>query len=368
MSRPGISFRLCGVAGLLLGAPLAIWLALERGLSPWIELLLIAVAVSMLLLTPLTVKVFTGRDGFVFYRDVICIFAAVAATLHWLRQPLLPYLDVTIAGAGLFHACGRIGCLLSSCCHGRPSRWGIRYNHAHAGMGFPAQLVGVRLFPIQAVESFCILCLAATASIVILGKNPPGTAFAFYISGYAFVRFWTELARGDSDRPYLLGFSQSQWISLLLALGVAGAGRAGMLPVSKWSVAAAALLIISMLLIAAWRRLESTQKFHLLHPRHVLEIAEGLSHLANSPRPQGSDRRPMIDVMQTSQGIQISCGETFRRHEHIRHYGLSSNRNSLHLKTAEVLARQISRLHHNSARFELIAGTRGVFHVLFPTE
>src|SRR5262245_43048533 len=120
--KPDHSFKWCGVAGLLLGGPIAFWLARRHGLSPWIELTLITVAVGMLLAVPLVVKVFTGIDGFVFYRDVICIFAAVALTLRWLHEPLGPYLDVTIAGAGLFHAWGRIGCLFSGCCYGRPSR------------------------------------------------------------------------------------------------------------------------------------------------------------------------------------------------------------------------------------------------------
>jgi hypothetical protein len=68
-----ISFRLCGLAGLLLGTPLSIWLALRTNLSPWIDLILIIVAVLMLLGMPLGIKVITGRDGFTFYRDVIPI-------------------------------------------------------------------------------------------------------------------------------------------------------------------------------------------------------------------------------------------------------------------------------------------------------
>src|SRR5947209_7114061 len=103
MLLPEHAFKVCGAFGLLLGGPLALWLTVYCGLLPWIEVALVAVAVGMLLLTPLAVKVVTGRDGFVFYRDVICIFTAVWAVLRWLHQPMLPYLDVTIAGAGLFH-------------------------------------------------------------------------------------------------------------------------------------------------------------------------------------------------------------------------------------------------------------------------
>src|SRR5437867_10188194 len=99
--NPENSFKFCGVAGMLLGGPLALWLTLYRGLSPWIEVILVVVAVGMLLATPLAVKIATGRDGFVFYRDVIGIFIGVTLTLRRLHQPILSYLDVTIAGAGI---------------------------------------------------------------------------------------------------------------------------------------------------------------------------------------------------------------------------------------------------------------------------
>jgi len=38
--NPENSFKFCGVAGMLLGGPLALWLTLYRGLSPWIEVIL----------------------------------------------------------------------------------------------------------------------------------------------------------------------------------------------------------------------------------------------------------------------------------------------------------------------------------------
>lgn len=350
--------------GLLLGAPLAIELAFQRGLSLWIELLLIAVAVSMLLLVPLTVKVFTGKEGFVFYRDVICIFAAVSAVLHWLHRPVLAYLDITIAAAGVFHACGRIGCLLSSCCHGRPSRWGIRYGQAHVDMGFTPQLIGVRLFPIQAVESFFILCLSIMATIFILGKNPPGMAFAFYVSGYAFVRFWTELARGDLDRPYLFGFSQAQWISVLLAFGVASAGYLGVLPASRWHLAVAADLVLSVGMITTWRRLERTRSFELLRPHHLLELADGLRHLALCFHKDNHEHKNRIDVLETSLGFRISAGEIARESTRIRHYSLSRSTSPLDFRTARILANEISLLEHSPRPFKLIPGRRGIFHLL----
>jgi prolipoprotein diacylglyceryltransferase len=329
---------------------------------------MVTVAVGMLLAAPLAVKVFTGRDGFVFYRDVICIFAAVAVTLRALHQPLLPYLDVTIAGAGVFHACGRIGCLMSGCCFGRPSRMGVRYRHAHAEMGFPSQLVGVRLFPIQVVESTWIVGLVGFAVLLILRRSSPGAAFAFYVAGYALGRFLFEFARGDADRPYVFGFSQAQWISLLLEIGVVLAGEFRLLPASQWHAATAACMVIAMALITGWRRLERTRRFDLLHPHHVLEIAGGLRQLALSSRQPNTDRKRKIDVVQTSLGMRISAGEIAKNGQGIRHYSLSKAGSRLHSRAARALGNEIALLEHCSAPVELIAGSTGMFHLLLQPE
>ena len=133
-------------------------------------------------------------------------------------------MDVTILGVGTFLAFGRIGCLMVGCCHGRPCHWGIRYRQEHAEEGFAHYLVGVRLFPIQAVESLFVFAVVMIGAVAVLRGRPSGTAFALYTIGYGFVRFCLEFFRGDTDRPYTLGFSQGQWLSLWLMSGVASGG------------------------------------------------------------------------------------------------------------------------------------------------
>lgn len=367
--KPKNPFKLCGVCGLILGGPLTLWLAVRRDLSPWIELALIAVAVGMLLAVPLVVRVFTGIHGFVFYRDVICIFAAVALTLRWLHRPVLPYLDVTIAGAGLFHAWGRIGCLLSGCCYGRPSRLGIRYTHAHVEMGFPTQLTGVRLFPIQAVESAWVVSLASGAAWMVLRNSPPGSVFAAYGASYALGRFFFEFARGDNDRPYFVGFSQAQWISLLLTLGVSLSGRTGFPQHAIWFSAPFVLLAVSMSLVAVARKFETMPRFELLHPRHIEEIAELVRRPPSppsAPRPlRPSPSRYAVDVKRTSLGIHISVGEAVCGDVNLRHYCVSKQGEPLSWKAAHLLARQISLMRHDGASFRTVHRRSGVFHILF---
>lgn len=365
-----ISFQFCGALGLLCGAPLAIKLARAGGLSPWIEAVLIAVALFMLLATPLTMKVFTGRENLVLYRDGICIFAAVALTLRWLHQPVLPYLDVTVAGAGLFHAWGRLGCLLAGCCYGRPSRLGVRYTGAHAVMGFPLQLTGVRLFPIQAVESAWVLGLAVGAAWMVVRHAVPGSAFAAYVAGYALGRFFFEFARGDADRPYFLRISQSQWISLLLTVGLSLLGLAGVPRYSIWLSVPFVVLAVSIILVALARKFEKTSRFELLHPRHTSELAELLRRTVSpaqaSPPPlRTSARQPAIKVKQTSLGVRISVGEIPRDGVNLLHYCLSKEGEPLSRKDLRLLARQISLMRHDGAPFRCVHGKNGATHLLF---
>jgi prolipoprotein diacylglyceryltransferase len=368
-SLPQHAFKYCGCLGLILGGPLSVYLAFRQGLSPWFETCVITVAVGMLLATPLAVKVLTGRDGFVFYRDVICIFVAVTLTLRWLHQPILSYLDVTIVGSGLFHACGRIGCLLSGCCYGRPSRVGVRYTHAHAQMGFPLLLTGVRLFPIQAVESAWILCLSSNAAWMVLRHSQPGTAFAAYVGGYALGRFLLEFARGDAARPYFLGFSQAQWISFFLALGVGLLAQSGFTPHSILWAGPVTVLVGSAALVALVRKVENPSRFELLHPRHTEEIAElvrrpGFPGDAHQP-PLRTSPRLAIKVTQTSLGVRISAGEIPQDGAKLRHYCLSKEGQPLSRRGSNLLARQISLMLHDGAPFRSMRGANGVIHLLF---
>jgi hypothetical protein len=363
------SFLYCGLSGLLLGAPVSLWLALRSGLSPWVELILISVAVGMLLGTPLAVKVMTGKDGFTFYRDVIPIFATVTIALRWLHQPVLPYLDVTAVGSVVFLACGRIGCLSAGCCYGRPARIGVRYRHVHAEMGFPSALVGVRLFPIQAVESMWVLVLVGCAIRLVRYHAPAGDAFALCVSGYSLGRFFLEFARGDAERPYWLGFSLPQWVSLMLVVAVT-IGAAETLPGSKLLLAPFTLIAISMLLVRAIRLCQDGGRFELMQPRHIHALAETMNRVAltsgaRQEIPSTPEKHGRIGVASTYRGIMISASELEHGGRRLKHYCLSAGVPPLSFSNARLLGHLISQLRHSSAKFRLLRGRHGVVHVIF---
>jgi Prolipoprotein diacylglyceryl transferase len=213
-------FQLYGQAGTVLALAFTVLLAAHRHLSWCVIVAVDAAALVTFLGMAETMSRLMGKARMVCYRQVIGVLIAQAIVLRIFEAPLLKYLDVSALGIGVFLVCGRLGCFSVGCCHGRPSCWGAGYRKEHAQAGFPPYLVGVRLFPIQAVESIFVVRLVAFGTALVLKGFPAGSALAFYVITYAFGRFWIEFARGDTVRPYFGGFSEAQWTSLFLALGV----------------------------------------------------------------------------------------------------------------------------------------------------
>ncbi len=292
------------------------------------------------------------------------VIAAVGLKLT--RQPVFPYLDLTILGIGAFLTLGRIGCLLVGCCHGRPCRWGVRYGEEHADAGFPSCLVGVRLFPIQAIESLWVLCTVAVGTYFVWTGSPAGTALAWYVVVYDVGRFCFEFARGDADRPYWLGFSQPQWISLVLTGAVAGAELAGLLPLVAWHLATFILLAVAMVGVSLKRYFQSTPEFQLLHPKHIRQVAQAMKAICIS-RDHWNQRQSgdaTIIIACTSLGIRISGGAVHNETEDVCHYTLSADNFAMTKRIAKDLAALIQRLKGSDRPGKLVPGQAGVFHVL----
>jgi hypothetical protein len=312
-------------------------------------------------------RVITGEERLIYYHQEIAVVLAAGLLLWTTRQPLLPYLDATILGIGLFLSFGRIGCLLVGCCHGRPHRWGVRYSEEHAAAGFPSYLVGVRLVPIQAVESLWVLGTVAVGTYFVWSGRPSGTAMAWYVVTYDLGRFVFEFARGDAHRPYWLGFSQPQWLSLLLTGGAVWAELAGVLPLSRWHLATFASLIMIVIAVSLKRRFQRTPTFRLLHPRHIQQVANAVKTLcapAGHAIAEPDKTFTVVSVASTSLGVQISGGQIDRGAERVYHYTLSSAGEAMTEGTARTLAGLIRRLNGVAGSDKLIAGAQGVFHLL----
>ncbi|HEY8550359.1 MAG TPA: prolipoprotein diacylglyceryl transferase family protein [Vicinamibacterales bacterium] len=342
-------------AGALAGMAFIVALALIAGVPPGDAT--VAIVAGLLASTALAygTAMVTGREVYTFYHYQLVILAAAGGALALLDRPVLPALDLMGPGLALVQAIGRIGCFMAGCCHGRPHSWGVCYGEAHVAQGFARELAGVRLFPVQAIESLCLFGIAGgTAAIVVAGSHA-GAALAAYLTGHAAVRFVTELARGDAARPCWRGLSEAQWTAAAVLIATTGLGAAGLLPLGSWQLAPPGTLAIAIAAIAIARRADRTHA--LLHPRHIAEIARTLDALAAVHRRPGDPPQ----VARTSLGLGLSTGVL---HHGRAHYALSSRDGALRERTARRLAALILQLRHAPGSGRLLPGSHGVFHLL----
>ena len=362
------AYQVCGCVGLGLAILQSMILATRSGLAPWVVLAIVVCAVLTFFAVIVVTKIITGEEQIIYFHHEIAVMLATAGLLWLLGQPILPYLDVTILGIGGFLACGRIGCLMVGCCHGRPYRWGVRYRPDHAEAGFAPYLVGVRLFPIQLVESLHVLWIVVMG-IFVFSRRSPGEALAWYVITYDIGRFCFEFMRGDTGRPYLYGFSEAQWISLFLMLGALGAELSGLLIFHAWHAAATACMVSVMIATAARRQLRGEAKYRLFHPRHIKEVAEAVGLFSSlASRPTGFSERAIaaedVRIAHTSVGVKISASRIEDGSGLIDHFAISHQSDVMSEKIARVLGRLVLQLGHYSGPSRIVSQKAGIYHFL----
>jgi prolipoprotein diacylglyceryl transferase len=363
------TFQLCGYTGFSLSLLLCFWLVRHLALSRLTLLGITGTVIITFYVLMMVTKALADGEVIIYYHHEIAVIATSALFLRLTGQPILPYLDVLVLGLGLFLAFGRIGCFMVGCCHGRPCRWGIRYGRDHADAGFPRYLVGVKLFPIQTVESLFAFCLVAFGLFMILNPHAPGSVLLFYVVAYGCGRFCLEFFRGDADRRYLFGFSEAQWTSCILALGALFAARAGLLPRSLWHEAATIAIVTCLVLVSVRRRLDQSRRFEFLHPAHVRELRLALTHLEiiSHARTAADSRGWLqpIHVVHTSAGYRISGSVQAIGLHAVEHFSISREGGELSERTARLFSQLLNRLHDDTDSYRLIQGGSGVFHIVF---
>jgi len=111
------------------------------------------------------------------------------------------------------HGFGRIGCLMSGCCHG--AYLGNEYVFGGIYMHTPDDGAGY-FVPTQLYEALFLFALFAVLSIVYFkGCN---ITMPLYLAGYGVWRFIIEFFRTDERGAFTLGLSPSQWQSFLFLL------------------------------------------------------------------------------------------------------------------------------------------------------
>lgn len=262
------AFLTCGITGFYL----ALIVLFAGGLMAGQSLLVLAAlalvsALSFFVYTYLRMWI-TGRETLVLLEHVWFALACDALALRWMGEPVLPYLDTVSVALCPFLAMGRIGCTLVGCCHGQPSSFGITYNEGCVRDELEKHLVGVRLFPVPAIEAIGLLTIGATG-LIALPVAHAGRVFAWYLLAYSVMRFGLEGIRGDW-RPQFLGLSQARWMSIVeagFALRLLPGEHAVPSAVVYGALVTALLAALTVRGVTDWRR-------RLLTPSHVRELRE----------------------------------------------------------------------------------------------
>jgi phosphatidylglycerol---prolipoprotein diacylglyceryl transferase len=155
-----------------------------------------------------------GRSGLVFYGGLIgsCLGTIIYAWKN--KLPLWKIADVMAPSIALGHGFGRIGCLMTGCCYGRPTNlpWALHFPVGHATHG-----IGVH--PTQIYESALNFLFFGFLILIHRRKKFDGQVFAMYLIGYAVLRAFVEVFRGDYKTDnYFVGLPPGQAISVVILI------------------------------------------------------------------------------------------------------------------------------------------------------
>ena len=296
----------------------------------------------------LAVRVLTGNERLVFYHYLFVGSSAALGSLWLANAPLLPYFDIVACLVAVLTGFGRIGCLMAGCCHGRPWRHGVIYTSAHAADGFPSQLVGIRVVPVQAMESAWSFAVAAACSVVVLRAETPGMALALFGVAHPCGRFVLEFFRGDERYPELSGLTTAQWTAAAMILITLAIAR-------PWLLLPVAAVLLT---IAAWMRHRADT---LLAPSHVFEVIDA----AARARDMGSSYLPQV----TSRGLRITGGAADGSVHYTVSVSASASASARPPLSPYVMLRLARLVKHASGLDRdciVIPGQQGIFHIVLP--
>jgi hypothetical protein len=331
-------------AGLLTGRSLLVLAAVS------------AVCGGSFFVSALARKWITGQEKLVLLEQVWFGLLCAAATLAALRAPLLPYLDIVSVAMCPFLAAGRVGCLLVGCCYGMPSSVGIRYGEELVATGFPPHLVGVRLFPVQALEAAGLVLIALTG-FAALPLAPPGRVLSWMLIAYALLRFGLEGLRGD-ERGGFLGLSRPRWMALVqFGAGVWLADGGGARPAAAVASAAILLLSLGIALRILWGR---DARVTLTDATHVSELRDLVRSLTEKAREgEAHSMNPRLLVTLRAVAVAVSRADApAAGHFHVS-LSLPGRRGDLR-SLCDLAAGALPELVPNSVQ----VSAAGVLHVL----
>jgi phosphatidylglycerol:prolipoprotein diacylglycerol transferase len=162
------------------------------------------------------------HGGLVYYGGLIGATLAGVLYARARNLPLWKVADILAPSIALGYVFGRIGCLLNGCCYGRACDlpWAIRFPKGHET--HPAGLAATPVHPTQIYESLLSLGFYFALALLYRRKRFDGQIFATYLMGYALLRSFVEMFRGDYSAEHLhRGLTPAHLVSV--GIFVAGA-------------------------------------------------------------------------------------------------------------------------------------------------
>lgn len=153
------------------------------------------------------------KGGFVFYGGLIGGIIGLIAYAKEFKMDIWLLFEIYASVLPLGHAFGRVGCFFGGCCYGVEYDGPFSHVYEVAAGRVP---LGVPLFPVQLLESLCLLLLFFVQMFLLIHFcNKPHILLYNYVFSYSVIRFGIEFLRGDAERKTFLFLSTSQWISII---------------------------------------------------------------------------------------------------------------------------------------------------------
>lgn len=152
------------------------------------------------------------RGGLVFHGGLVGATVAALIYLRVRRLPVWKFADALAPGIALGSFIGRFGCLMNGCCFGSPTGlpWAIHFPVTH-------ETHGAGVHPVQIYDSLVNLGFAVFLAWLYRRRKFDGQVFATYLVGYAALRSFVEIFRGDyPSRQLGAAVTPGQWFSLLV--------------------------------------------------------------------------------------------------------------------------------------------------------
>jgi phosphatidylglycerol:prolipoprotein diacylglycerol transferase len=167
---------------------------------------------------PITEIFAVWKGGLVFYGGLIGASLAGILYARLKKLPVWKLADIVAPSIALGYVFGRIGCLLNGCCYGRPCSlpWAITFPN-ESRLAPP----GIPRHPTQIYDSLLNLVFYGALAWLYRHKKFDGQVFATYLIGYALLRSFVEMFRGDYPQYYLGGWATP---AQLVSIGILAAG------------------------------------------------------------------------------------------------------------------------------------------------